>query len=183
MDLLDNIEAGMTAQVNNLKTWAARFTDAYNQFLAIPVQFRTENWQSVKNRADAVKATISTITSGVDTAYRWLQSAFGLQGMGQLGLIVPAAPWLSIAAIGAAISAIMLSYSYIVEELNQSAYKREKWEIDKKRIEQGLEPLYADIYKPTPTVFGDAANLAKWVIIGGAALFIVPKILEKWKGK
>lgn len=39
-----------------------------------------------------------------------------------------------------------------------------------------------DIYKPTPTVFGDAANLAKWVIIGGAALFIVPKILKKWKG-
>lgn len=182
--ILDNIESGFSDSVERLKREAARFSSAYSQFVAIPVEYRSSTWQETKNRADSVKSIISTFTSAIDTAYSWLSSAFGMSGLGQLGLVIPAVPWLTVAAVGGAVSAIMVAYSYMIEELNKSAYKKQLMDNNVKRIEQGLEPL--DLTKMSltgPSLFGDASALIKWVVIGGAALFIVPKLIEKYKGR
>lgn len=180
--VLENIEAGFTGAADRLKTAAAQFQNIYAQFIAIPVKYRSNNWQSIYNQATTVRNTISAFTGAIDTAYNWLRSAFGLQGLGQLGIIVPAVPWLSVAAVGAAVTAIMAVIPYMVREVNEASYRAELDAINIERIKAGEKPL--DYYKPdSPTIFGDVKDLAKWVIIGGAALFIVPKILEKWKGK
>lgn len=181
MDILDNIEAGFSAAVQRLRNAAAQFSGAYSQFIAIPTEYRSPTWQATKDKADTVKTVISTFTGAIDTAYNWVSSAFGLSGMGALSLI-PAVPWLTVAAIGGAISAIMVTYSYMVEELNKSAYKKQLMDANVQRVNQGLEPL--DLTQlNTPTIFGDAATLAKWVVVGGVALFMVPKLLEKYKGR
>lgn len=182
--ILDNIEAGFDDAVARLRSSAAQFMSAYSQFINIPYELRSDTWQQTKDKADTVKTTIGAFTSAIDTAYQWLASAFGLSGLGSLGIIVPAVPWLSVAAIGAAISAIMATYSYMIEELNKSAYKKQLMDKNVERINQGLEPL--DLSKMTysePSIFGDAASIAKWVVIGGAALFIVPKLIERYKGR
>lgn len=182
--ILDNIESGFDDAVTRLRNAAGQFMSAYSQFVNIPYEYRSPTWQDVKNKADNVKNTISMITGAIDTAYQWLAGAFGVSGLGSLGLVVPAVPWLTVAAVGAAISAIMATYSYMIEELNKSAYKKQLMDMNVKRVEQGLEPL--DLSKMTyssPTIFGDAANMTKWLVIGGAALFIVPKLIEKYKGR
>lgn len=181
--IFDNIELGFSDAVNRLREWAGRFSAVYQQFVAIPAQYRSESWQSVKNQADNVRATIQMFTSAIDTAYRWLQSSFGLSGLGQLGLVIPAVPWLTVAAVGGAISAIMLSYSYMVEELNKSAYRKELMDADAERVKQGLEPLYFKELTARDNVFTDATSMLKWVVIGATAIFVVPKILEKMKGR
>src|SRR3990172_9465933 len=107
MDILDNIESGFSSAVTRLQNAASQFTGAYSQFVNIPVQYRSPTWQDTKNKADNVRGIISTFTAAIDTAYKWLQSAFGFSGLGQLGFAIPAVPWLTVAAIGAAISAIM----------------------------------------------------------------------------
>lgn len=183
MNVLDNIEVGFSDAVNRLKTAAAQFSGAYYQFTNIPEIYRSPTWQDVKNKADSVQGTIATLTSAIDTAYRWLSSAFGVSGLGSLGIAVPAVPWLTVAAIGAAISAIMATYSFMIEELNKSAYKKQLMDLNVQRVEQGLEPLDLTQLSTTgPTIFGDAASLTKWLVIGGAAIFLLPKILEKMKG-
>ena len=181
--LLDSIESGFSSAVSRLQNAASQFTGAYNQFVNIPVQYRTENWQTVKNRADTTRAIIQSFTNAVDTAYNWVKSAFGMDGLGSLGLI-PAVPWLTVAAIGGAISAIMVSYSYMVEELNKSAYRKQIDEINAQRARDNLPPLSEEFVRANdPTLVTDLASLAKWLVIGGAVVFLVPKILEKWKGR
>lgn len=178
--VLENIEAGFTSAADRLKTAAAQFQNIYSQFIAIPVKYRSNNWQSVYNQANTVKNTISAFTGAIDTAYNWLRSAFGLQGLGQLGIIIPAVPWLSVAAVGAAVTAIMAVIPYMVREINEASYKAELDAINIQRIKDGQAPL--DYYRPeSPTIFGDVKDLAKWVVIGGAAFFIVPKLLEQIK--
>jgi hypothetical protein len=182
-DIFDNVEAGFSSAVQRLQNAAAQFSSAYSQFIAIPVQYRSSEWQTVKTRADTTQGIISTFTNAIDSAYRWLQSAFGLSGLGQLG-IIPAIPWLTVAAVGGAISAIMLAYSYMIEELNKSAYKKQLMDLNVQRVEQGLEPLDLTKLSQTGTgIFGDAASLTKWVVIGGALFFVVPKLIEKYKGR
>jgi hypothetical protein len=184
MNILDNIEAGFSSAVERLRTAATQFSGAYSQFVNIPVEYRSPTWADTKQRADTVKGIISTFTGAIDSAYKWLSSAFGLSGLGQLGLLVPAVPWLTVAAVGGAISAIMVSYSYMIEELNKSAYKKQLMTVNAQRIEQGLEPLdLTQLTQTGPTIFGEAGSLVKWVVIGGAALFIVPKLIEKYKGR
>ena len=182
MDILDNIEAGFSAAVERLRNSAAQFSGAYSQFVNIPVEYRSPTWAETKQRADTTQGIISTFTGAIDTAYKWLSSAFGMSGLGQLGLLVPAVPWLTVAAVGGAISAIMVSYSYMIEELNKAAYKKQLMTANVKRVEQGLEPLdLTQLTQTGPTMFGEATDLVKWVVIGGAALFIVPKLIEKFK--
>jgi len=180
MDILDNVELGFADAVNRLKNSATQFMTAYNQFIAIPVEYRSPTWGETKSRADNVKAIISTFTGAIDATYKWLANAFGLSGLGAL----PVAPWLTVAAIGGAISAIMVAYSYMVEELNKSAYKKQLMTINAGRVEQGLEPLdLTELTRTGPTTVGDFATMAKWIVIGGAAIFIVPKLLEQLKGR
>lgn len=178
--VLENIESGFTGAADRLKTAAAQFQTIYAQFVAIPVKYRSNNWQSIYSQANTVKNTISAFTGAIDTAYNWLRSAFGLQGLGQLGLIVPAVPWLSVAAVGAAVTAIMAVIPYMVREVNEASYKAELDAINIQRIKDGQAPL--DYYRPeSPTIFGDVKDLAKWVVIGGAALYVLPRVLEYWK--
>lgn len=184
MDILDNIESGFSSAVTRLQNAASQFTGAYSQFVNIPVEYRSPTWQETKDKADNVRGIISTFTNAIDTAYKWLQSSFGLSGMGQLGIVIPAIPWLTVAAVGAAVSAIMGAYSYMVEELNKSAYKKQLMDINVTRIEQGLEPLDLTQLSTTgPGMFTDVATIVKWVVIGGAAYFIVPKLIEQYKGR
>lgn len=182
-NVFDTVEAGFSDAVQRLRDAAEKFSAVYNQFISIPVEYRSPTWEETKNRADNVRGVIQTFTNAIDIAYGWLKSAFGLSGFGQLGAIIPAVPWLTVASIGGAISAIMVAYSYMVEELNKSAYKKQLMEQNIIRIQKGLEPLdLTELMQTGPSIFGDTAALVKWAVIGGAAIFIVPKILEKMKG-
>lgn len=172
------------AAVGRLQKAAGDFTMVFNQFVSIPPEFRTDNWTTVYNRAVTVRGTIQMFTGAIDSAYQWARGAFGLDGMAGLGLVVPAVPWLTVAAMGAAISAIMVTYGYMTEELNKSAQKQRLFEINVERAENGMPALSADEYLISESgMFGDVGNAVKWLAIGGFVVFFLPKILENLGNK
>lgn len=174
-DLFDSVETGLGDAVARFKTTASNFGTAYREFIAIPPKYRGADWQSVKSRADSVMGTIGTITGAIDTAYGWLKTAFGLNGLGFL----PTIPWFGVAAVGAAISAMMAVYPYMVEGINKARYNEQIDAENIERIKRGEKPL--EYYKTSPGIFGDISDIVKWLVIGGAAIFIVPKMLQRIK--
>lgn len=167
--------------VERLKKAATDFMGIYQQFVNIPYQYRTDNWQSVKDRADYVQGVIGSITNAVDSAYRWAASAFGLEGLAGLGFALPAAVPITVAAIAAGISTIMVTYGYMTEELNKSALKKRVTEENIARADQGLPPLPEGTYVQDQTMFGNLTTAVKWAAIGGLLIFVAPKVLEKLK--
>ena len=172
------------AAVARLQNAGSQFMGAYEVFVAIPPQYRSATWGATKDRADYVRGTISAFANAIDTAYRWASSAFGLEGMaglGQLGVVIPALPWLTVAAIGGAISLVMVTYGYMSEEINKANYTKRIVETNLERAEQGLPPLSTDIV-PSDSIFGGLSNAVKWMAIGGFVLFALPKLLDRMKG-
>lgn len=165
--------------VARLKKAASDFTATYNQFVTIPPQYRPAAWYDVKQVADTTRNTIQTFISAADSAYQWIASSFGMNG---LGIVIPLAPFLTVAGIGGAISAILLARGKMVDIIADAENRRRITELNVSRAEQGLQPLNPDLLYPTqPTILGDFATTAKWIVIGGAAILLLPKILEGMK--
>lgn len=167
--------------VNRLKSAANNFMAVYSHFVAIPPQFRTENWQAVKEKADSTRGIIASVAAGIDAAYKWARDTFGNGGIGMVGAVPLALP-ISIGAITAGISAIMAVYGYMTEELNKSSYHQKIAEENLKRASQGLPPLDLS-YPGMPSTVQGIANVVKWAAIGGFIFFVAPKIFDALKRK
>jgi len=174
--------AEFDAAVNRLKNAAADFMNVYSQFVSIPTQYRMPEWQDVKNQADYVQAVISNTTAGIDSAYQWAASAVGLSGLAAVGMAIPMALPITVGAIGLAVSAIMTTYGYMTEQLNKSAIVARVAGENIARAEQGLPPIDPNMVIQQETgIFGNMADLVKWLAIGGFAVFVAPKLIDKFK--
>jgi len=166
----------MDGQVQRLKDAGARFSQTYTHFSAIPVELRPANYDAVKSLADMTRQTVSELTRAMDTALGWANAAFGFKASDAYG-IFPDAPMVATGTIGAAVSAIMLANHKMQGVINEAMQKQAILAANAQRAEDGVEPIQLAA-APAQSVFG---GFETWAIIGGAALFLLPQLLEKMR--
>lgn len=162
--------------VERLRDAGARFSQTYQHFSMIPVELRPANYDAVKSLADLTRQTISDLTRAVDTAMGWASAAFGFQARDAFN-IFPDANMLTTGTIGAGVSAIMLANHKMQAVINEAVQKQALLSLNERRKEAGAEPVQLGETRPA-SVFGGAEM---WAIIGGAAVFVLPKLLEKMR--
>lgn len=153
--------------VQRLRDAGARFAQTYQHFAMIPPELRPANYESVRMLADTTRRVISDLTRAVDTAAGWAGAAFGLKAQDAFG-IFPDANMLATGTIGAGVSAIMLANSRMQGVINEALAAQAR------RGDDSDHPAPVALGE-TGSIFG---NAELWAIIGGAAIFVLPKFLE-----
>lgn len=180
MNALTMADFSFDNAVSSLKAKAADFAVAYNQFLNNE-QFAAldpalySDWKSANNYASAVKATIQYINEQVDSASNWLSGVLGMNGLQSIGRQkgLGFLPLIPIAYVLAATAALTYAYGRIVDSNNA---------IEQYKIQAGLAQQGVTI-PGAPTLTSTLGDTLKWVVIGVAAYFIVPKLIKEFKGK
>lgn len=167
------------AGVDRLRDAGARFSQTYQHFISIPVELRSANYDAVKSLADMTRQTISELTRAVDTAMGWANAAFGFKPADAFN-IFPDASMMATGTVGAGVSAIMLANHKMQAVINEAMQKQALISANKQREESGLEPVQQLGNVNAPSMFG---GMETWAIIGGAAIFILPQLLERMRGE
>lgn len=168
-DLIDAATDELLSAIDRLKQKGAEFAAAYNQFVAnydviSDMPDLVSEWNMIKSYADTVKNTVSWINNAVDSAANWFKSAFGFSGLNAVGAI----PLIPIAYVTAALAALTYAIGRMVE-FNAK--------VDLVRANKLPGSALTDSNGP----LADASSLAKWIVIGAAAYFLLPQILKRWK--
>lgn len=163
--------------INSLRRKGAEFTDAYNvlmnDYSAAVNSGREAEWQQLKDYADTVKNTISYINNAIDSVGGVVANAIGLSGLGNMGFL----PLIPIAYVTAAIAAL----TYIIGEIYKFHSLMNATPQQVQQVTQG-QSSGGSISQAITGISASAATIAQWVVIGGLAYYLVPKVLEKLKG-
>lgn len=168
--ILDTIS---TEYDNAVQTWrgkVAQFQQALAQFIdnrsdAVALGFGQE-WNELYSRASAAQSTLTYIANALESAYSWVRDVFGMSGMGRLGVV----PMIPVAVVTGSIAAL----AYIISDLmkfNQKIALAKTANYSPSQVNEMLE---------SGGIISNAAsrNLMLTVLIGGAALYFLPRLMK-----
>lgn len=171
----------LTAQINNLKNRAGEFAGIFDQFQRIKGYLVNNpallaEWENAYVYANGVKNTVSWINGQVDSAVNWLSRTFGLGNIPKNNL--GALPLISAAYVISATAALVFASDWMMKIIKAAEIEQAKIDLvkDGKASETILFPAKEGIFN---SLFGDTGSILKWVIIGGAAWYLLPKLLKK----
>lgn len=158
---------GLLAQSSFIQTQSPDIRKWYDE--------RVRRASALYNKANAINLSVSRIKSAWNSFSGWVK---GITGMSSLG-ILPAIP-IAISAAGAA-----ATIYEIVTWLKESANDARTIELLKEARSQGLTPTQAkDIIENRKSggiadIFGNIRKFIPWILIGSAAILILPRFLGK----
>jgi hypothetical protein len=170
----------MESAIQRLRNSGAQFSETYFHFVNIPPEFRPANYEAVKKLVDATRNSIASVTRAMDNAMGWANAAFGFTGVDAMQAF-PNAQILANGGVGTAITAIMLARTKMLDVLQNARKRQFLHETNSQRVNDGLEPL-ADNTIGGLQETTNQIGIETWLIVGGVAIFLLPKLLERMKG-
>lgn len=170
-----SLTSDVVAEVDRLREKAAEFSGVFDRFLAIR-GYTVKNaalaaeWEKAYKYANTVKSAITWINNAVDSAYNTARDIFGMSGLG----VLPAIPALTVAYVSASIAAIVFAVDWMLKIIYDAENEAKKIDLvaDGKASDK---ILYTDA--DSLVSFGGATDSVKWLLIGAAALYFLPKLL------
>lgn len=179
-----NLTDDVLAQVENLRQRAGEFAATFDQFQSVR-NYLVNNpalmaeWENANTYANSVKSTVSWINGQVDGAVNWLSRTFGFSGIRSMNL--GAVPLISAAYLVASTAALVYATDWMIQIIEKANIEKQKIAL----VESGaasenilMTPQDSSIFG---NVLGDTSNLLKWLIIGGAAWYFLPKLIKDFE--
>lgn len=158
-------------QVARLRAKGTEFSNAFAQFQANKARAARnpatkKEWERLNGYALAIQKYVTLSNGTVDGIVKWLSSTFGARQINGLALLpaIPAAAW-------AYVSAAVAALGYFIN----SAYELNK-RLNFEQV-QGRAP------GTPPTLAQSMSNTALYIALAAVAVFVLPKLLDKRKGK
>lgn len=120
-------------------------------------------YNDIMNRGGGLKSTISTAITKIQDVYNWVKSTLGIN----LG-VLPIVPV-------ALLSGIVAATAAAVAWINEANTEAKKLEII---ATLPVEQRAAALANPQ-TITGNISKTAMWIALGLAAVFVLPKLLDK----
>jgi hypothetical protein len=179
--------SGMGSEFDNaanaVRNAASDFSQSYNQFINITPEYRTSNWDATKNYAESARGTVSTFTAAIDYVYSTLGVGTGLSALSALGFapVLVTVPWLTVAAMGAAVSAILVAKGYMDSEIMSAQTNQAVSEMNIERAKAGLPTINPSDITGNISFGQSVSNSVVWVVVGAGFIILLPKIMETFK--
>ena len=163
---------GLLAQAEYIRNNHPNMMDWYNS--------RLNRASELYNKANAINSSVNSIKNAYGTFRDWVGGLFGMSSLG----ILPAIP-LAIGAAGAAVTIYE-----IISWLRESSLDARTIDLLKEAKSLGLTPEQAKDYlekrggggglgKGLGTLFENMGKYLPWILIGGVAIFVLPRLLKK----
>lgn len=180
MDFLPTAD-DVSAKIEQLRTLGTQFENTLTRLVGLENAARLDetawaNWNALVNEGLAGRSTIQKGVQAIQDATAWLRDTFGLSGMGFAPLL-----------IGVALAAIVAAISFASGWLSRADPEIRRLEILQATVANlpadQQAKILSDAAKRQPTTWtGNLANMALYLALGAAAIFVLPKLLNKSGG-
>jgi len=171
---------GVRAKIEELRTLGNQFEQNWSRLLSLESAAKLDetawsNWNALLNRGRSVRDTIVKGVAAIQDASAWIQQVTGVQLSG-LGF----AP-IAIALIVAALVAATVAAGAWINDSNSEIRKLEILQATVAKLppEQQAKILAEAAGRQPVSWSGNLANIALYIAIAAALVFVMPKLLER----